>query len=224
MTVPPVDHLQLPCDDGAMVHNFQELPQSILLTDTILPVAQRLYGDQFAIGQDCAIYYRQTDPPLDGAKAPDWFLVPNVPPLLDGQPRRSYVMWREMVAPLVLLEYVSGDGSEERDTTPETGKFWVYEHAIRPAYYGIFEGLANRIEMHRYVEDRFVRMEANQHGRYPIAQLGLELGIWQGAFMGGNLAWMRWWDADGNLLLTGHERAEQLAERLRQLGVDPDSV
>jgi Uma2 family endonuclease len=238
IVMPPVDHLQLPCDDGAMVHNFQELPLAILLTDTILPVAQRLYGDRFAIGQDCAIYYRQTEPPLDGAKAPDWFLVPNVPGMLAGQYRRSYVMWREVVAPLVLLEFVSGDGSEERDTTPETGKFWVYERAIRPAYYGIFEAQQDRLEMHRHVEDRFVRMEPNLHGRYPIAQLGLELGIWHGMFIGGNLPWLRWWDADGNLLLTGHERAEQelqralqekqyaerLAARLRELGVDPKSV
>ena len=101
--------------------------------------------------------------------------------------------------------------------TPETGKFWVYEHAIRPAYYGIFEALTNRIEMHRYVEDRFVRMEPNQHGRYPIAQLGLELGIWHGAFMGGNLAWMRWWDSEGKMLPTGHELVEQEQKRIQRL-------
>lgn len=43
------------------------------------------------------------------------------------------------------------------------------------------------------------------------------------------LPWLRWWDSQGNLLLTGEERAEQerqradrLAEQLRSLGIEPD--
>ncbi len=48
--------------------------------------------------------------------------------------------------------------------------------------------------------------------------------------------WLRWWDLEGNLLLIGKEEAElqrqraeqaeqkaaQLAERLRAMGIDPD--
>ena len=33
-----------------------------------------------------------------------------------------------LVFPTVVLEFVSSDGSEERDITPFKGKFWVYEH------------------------------------------------------------------------------------------------
>jgi Uma2 family endonuclease len=121
------DHTQLPDTDGSIVLNFQEHPQAMLLSDTIEPVLKRLYPDgQYAIGQDSGIYWRFTDPPLDGCKAPDWFFIPDVPPLLDGQVRRSYVMWQEAVTPVLLIEFVSGDGSEERDTTPLNGKVWVY--------------------------------------------------------------------------------------------------
>lgn len=49
--------------------------------------------------------------------------------------------------------------------------------------------------------------------------------------------WLRWWDNQGNLLLIGEERAQlerqraeqaeqkaaRLAERLRAMGIDPDS-
>ena len=77
--------------------------------------------------------------PERGSEAPDWFLVLDVPPLLDGRFRRSYVLWQESVHPLLVIEYVSGDGSEERDTTPYKGKFWVYEQAIAAPYYAIFE-------------------------------------------------------------------------------------
>ncbi|NEO10227.1 MAG: Uma2 family endonuclease, partial [Moorea sp. SIO3I8] len=71
------DHTQLPESDGSFVKNFQEHPQSILLTDSIGPVLQQIHPDgHYAIGQDCGIYWRETDPPEKGAEAPDWFYVP----------------------------------------------------------------------------------------------------------------------------------------------------
>src|SRR5271166_4401862 len=113
------DHTQLPESDRSFAASFDELPQSILLTDSIGPVLQRRHPDgQYCIGQDSGIYWRLTDPPLEGARSPDWFYVPNVPPSLEGKTRRSYVLWQELISPLILLEFVSGDGSEERDRTP----------------------------------------------------------------------------------------------------------
>lgn len=113
------DHTQLPESDGAFAEHFHAHPQSCLLTDSIAPVLQRLRPDgQFAISQDCGIYWREVDPPEKGAETPDWFYVPGVPPMLDGQIRRSYVLWREYITPLIALEFASSDGSAERDTTP----------------------------------------------------------------------------------------------------------
>lgn len=50
--------------------------------------------------------------------------------------------------------------------------------------------------------------------------------------------WLRWWDSDGNLLLWSSEQAEQerqraeqerqraelLAAKLRELGIDPNTI
>ena len=142
-------HLQLPDSDGTFVKNFQEHPQSLLLTDSILPVLEARHPDkQFAIGQDSGIYWRLTEPPERGAVSPDWYYVPNVPPGLDGQARRLYVLWQEFVAPLIILEFVSGNGQEERDRTPYSGKFWVYEQVIRAPFYGIYEVCQARVEMY----------------------------------------------------------------------------
>ncbi|WP_437734671.1 hypothetical protein [Sorangium sp. So ce1335] len=66
--------------------------------------------------------------------------------------------------------------------------------------------------------------------------LGLGLVEWDGAFEGMGGPWLRWRREDGTVLPTGAERAEserkraedaetraqRLAARLRELGVDPD--
>ncbi|NEQ64672.1 MAG: Uma2 family endonuclease [Symploca sp. SIO2D2] len=269
-TIDLPDHTQLPESDGTFVFaeravgkNFQEHPQSVLLTDSIRPVLQQLHPDgQYRIGQDCGIYWRLTEPPEKGAEAPDWFYVPHIPPLLDGEMRRSYVLWKEYVAPLIVLEFVSGDGSEERDKTPpslndqeekqKAGKFWVYEQAIRVPFYGIYEVKNASVEMYQLVEGRYELLSSNERGHYPIPSMGVELGIWEGEYDEVTLPWLRWWDNQGNLLLTGDERsqlltsqleqerqrteqeqqraeqerqrAERLAERLRQMGIDPNEL
>ncbi len=40
--------------------------------------------------------------------------------------------------------------------------------------------------------------------------MGVELGIWQGEYQNVTLPWLRWWDLQDNLLLTGEECAQQL--------------
>lgn len=240
------DHNDLPESDGTFVKNFQEHPQSLLLTSSIRPVLDALHPDgQYAIGQDCGIYWRLTDPPERGAEAPDWFYVPNVPPLLNGERRRSYVLWKEIIAPMIAIEFVSGDGTEERDDTApamngstKAGKFWVYEQAIRIPFYVIYEVEKSLVEVYELVGTRYQKREPNQRGRYAIPPLGIELGIWEGSYMNQPLPWLRLWNSAGELLLTGDERAEKesmkaeqerlraerLADKLRELGVDPDEV
>jgi len=203
------DHTQLPDSDGTFVKNFQEHPQSIVLTSSIEPVLQKLHPDgNYCIGQDSGIYWHLTEPPEKGAEAPDWFYVPNVPPFLNGEYRRSYVMWKEIVSPLIAIEFVSGNGSEERDrtapsNTDKAGKFWVYEQAIRIPFYVIFEARKALIEGYHLVDGKYVRMQPNERGHLAIAPMSVEIGLKQDA----GVYWLRWWDESGNLLLTGDERA-----------------
>jgi len=243
------DHTQLPESDGSFVKNFQEHPQSILLTDSLTPVLEPLHPDgNYAIGQDCGIYWRYTDPPEQGVVAPDWFYVPNVPPLLEGATRRSFVLWKELAAPLIVLEFASGDGKEEHDatalsretadTTSKPGKFWIYERAIRIPYYGIYQIKNSLLTMYHLRDFAYQRMSPNQRGHYPIAPLQVELGVWEGEYLGQHTNWLRWWDQQGNLLAIGQERARsaeqrahsaeqrasKLAARLRALGVNPDEI
>jgi Uma2 family endonuclease len=247
------DHTQLPDTDGSIVENFQEHPQSILLTESLWPVLERLHPDgRFAVGQNSGIYWRHTDPPLRGCVAPDWFYVPNVPPMLQGEVRRSYVMWQELEPPQMVIEFVSGDGSEERDRTPGEGKFWIYERRIHASYYAIYEVDRERVEVWRLTGGVYEPVVANERGHYSIAPLGIELGIWEGTYKNFHLPWLRAWDSNGQFLLADSERADEerrraedavrradeenrraeeekhradrFAARLRELGVNPDEL
>jgi Uma2 family endonuclease len=238
LELPFPDHTQLPESDGTFVKNFQEHPQSILLTDSIGSVLQRLHPDgQYVIGQDCGIYWRETNPPEKGAEAPDWFYIPNVPPKLNGQFRRSYVLRREFIAPLVVLEFASGNGSEERDNTalfsiPEgevtkPGKFWVYERIMRIPYYGIYVMTSETLEVYHLVNGFYQLLAPNERGHYPIAPLAIELSLWRGSYQNQEQLWLRWWDEQGNLLLIGDERArleEQRAEQERQRAENAEAL
>lgn len=224
LKTPWPDHTQLPADDGAPVRNSFEPWQSALLAETLDPVLRARFPEKdYFIGQDCGIYWARTEPPGSGCKAPDWYLVLGVPHLLDGAMRQSYVMWQELELPHLILEYASDGGDEERDDTPEEGKYWVYERKIRPAYYGIYLPEESRIEMYHLIEHHFEPMEPTARGRFPIYGLGVELGIWRGVHGTFDRPWMRWWGADGNLLPTGEEKAARLADKLRSLGIDPEA-
>lgn len=231
-SAPFPDHTQLPESDGTFGKNFQEHPQSILLTDSIGPILQRLHPDgQYAIGQDCGIYWRETDPPEKGAEAPDWF-VPGVPPLLEGQIRRSYVLRREFRLPLIVLEFASGDGTEERDATPvgmvngtqKPGKFWVYEQIMRIPYYGIYLPNRGSLEMYNLVNAAYEPMSPNSRGHYEITPMQVELGVWSGTYQNQTMSWLRWWDLQGNLLPTGQELAQQALVEKEQAIVEKEQA
>ncbi|MGQ9865244.1 MAG: Uma2 family endonuclease [Pseudanabaenaceae cyanobacterium] len=214
--IPLPTHTDLPCEDDEIVHNFQELPLSILLTTSMQPhlARQRPEGD-FLLGHDSGVYWQIVDPPLKGAVSPDWLCVLGVPQTLDGQLRRSYVLWQERVVPTVVVEFVSGTGREERDPTPGSGKFWVYERAIGVPYYLIFDGFRGTLAAFALQEGRYRALVPNANGRYGIPELQVEAGLWWGAYGGlpETLPWLRWWDNEGNLLLDGGERAELERQR-----------
>jgi Uma2 family endonuclease len=255
------DHKQLPDRDDSAIPNMQQSPRTEMLNQCLAPVLAEIHPDGlYCVAGDCFIYFRHTQPVLNGCKAPDWFYVPGVPPMLGGEIRRSYVLWKECVRPLVVIEYVSDDGREEHDTTPNTGKFWVYEQAIGASFYVIFDPQRSALEVWQLVNGRYQALKPSAEGRYLIAPLRVEVGVWEGTFRNLAGAWLRAWEpatgrmlpllreqADAaeagleetRLLLTEQvnktdserkradeqsRRAELLAARLRELGINPDEV
>jgi hypothetical protein len=56
--------------------------------------------------------------------------------------------------------------------------------------------------------------ERQSSPRFP--DIGLGVTLWDGTYDGKTDTWLRWTDADGNLILTGKERAEQERQRAEQ--------
>jgi hypothetical protein len=207
-------HMELPEENGEIVENFREAPQGNVLDQGIWPVLERIHPDRhFAVGHDCGIYWLLANPPERGAICPDWFYVAGVPPDLDGHYRRSYVLWKEHVAPTVLIEYASDDGSKERDQTPREGKYWIYENAVQGRFYAIFVVETGELEVYRLDDKKYRRLQPDQRGHYLIDPLGAKLGVWHGVCFSENAPWLRWYDADGQLLPLFSERAEDERRR-----------
>lgn len=62
-----------------------------------------------------------------------------------------------------------------------------------------------------------------------MEDIHLGLRLWEGAYEGTEATWLRWCDDRGNLIPTTAEsrdneksRTDRLAEKLRELGINPD--
>jgi hypothetical protein len=84
------------------------------------------------------------------------------------------------------------------------------------------------LEVHRLVDGAYVLQPENPVW---LPEIGLGIGAERGTYGGLTREWLYWYDEQGQRLLTPEERtqqaeqrAERLAEQLRSLGVDPDSL
>ena len=207
-------HLDLPCTDDLPVENVYQPIQAWLLSGSLIPLFDAMYPEgNYFIGMDTGIYWKLMQPRLAGCRAPDWCFVPNVPRTLEGALRRSYVLWQELVPPMIAIEFISGSGKEERDRTPHTGKFWIYERIIKAQYYVIFDPFDNSLEVYALVEGKYEPVAANARSRFEIPELGVEFGHWEGTYLANPGKWLRVWDRSGRMMTSDEERAK--AEKLR---------
>lgn len=173
-------------------------------------------------------------------KAPDWFYVPQVQPLSPGVIRRSYTPYAEGAGVAVVMEFLSdtpGDELSPRDAFPY-GKLYFYEQILQVPVYVIYDPYRRDLTVRYWQQGRYVVGTADDQGRFWLANMNLFLGLWSGERMGYDITWLRWWDRSGNLLLWPGEqvrlaeqraaqeqrRAERLAAKLQELGINPDEL
>jgi len=111
-------------------------------------------------------------------------------------------------------------GVQERETTKEQPprKWDVYERILRVPYYVVFSRYTDRLRVFTLVADRYQELELDSNQpKLWIPTLELGLGLWQGKYEGVTRQWLRWYDVEGNWVLTDTEAALQRAEQAEAL-------
>jgi Uma2 family endonuclease len=219
-----------PVDNNLQPLLASALRESLELAGLILE--SMLIASNFGL---CATVKTQTV-----VKAPDWVYIPSVKPIASGTIRRSYTPHIEGEIPTIVLEFISETEGGEYSINPHYpyGKWYFYEQILQVPVYGIFQPKTGELEIYRLNQGRYEQQKPNENNRYWIAEINLFLGVWQGKKAEVTAYWLRWWDKSGNLLLWGSERVAQteyqleqermlrqkLAEKLRELGVEPETL
>ena len=151
-------------------------------------------------------------------KAPDWMYVQPVKPWNSPEPRRSYTPHTQGPVPTVVMEFLSEtDGGEySMESGPKIGKWFFYQNIIQVPTYVICEPTSQKLEVYQLEQGLYRKQKPNSAERYWIPGLDLFLGFWQG---GRDLRigrWLRWWSAEGELLLWPEEIADQERQQRQQ--------
>jgi Uma2 family endonuclease len=208
---------ELPCSDDTPVDNeLQEIIPSLLKSILRMLWAERM--DWF-FGIDMAIYTDPDRPPI----VPDGFLSLNVERVYDEELRPSYTLWEEEVPPIFVLEVVS--------TTPGgeyTSKLQEYA-SMGVLYYVIYNPKRRRkarLEIHKLVNGEY---ELQDNNPLWMPEIGLGIGSERANYDGVMREWLYWYNEQNRRYPTPYEqidrereRADRLAAKLRELGIDPD--
>jgi len=246
-------------EDDAPVDNLFSAKQQRLLIDSLYASWQHpTFGKRFLAEANVAVYFRIEN---GACVVPDCFVSAGVTPIANlwSKPGRSYMVWMYGKPPDVVVEIVSNREGGELSEKLETYDW------IRVRYYVVYDPqrLLSETALHVF-ENTASGWQRLEEGW--MNTLGLGVTLWEGEYEGVKTTWLRWRDAEGNLLLTGEEqaalerqraeaerqraeaerqraeaerqraeaaeqalaverqRAEQLAARLRALGIDPEAL
>jgi Uma2 family endonuclease len=152
-------------------------------------------------------FYQRKTP----AVVPDCLLSLDVtcPENLQVKEGHSYYQWDMGKQPDVVIEAVS-----DRTGGEETHKKALYARLGVP-HYAVYDPKnflsSDTLRTYELVGGKYVLSDPG-----PWSQVGLGLRLWQGKFEGHEDVWLRWCDANGEIIPTGEERARQADERARQ--------
>ena len=199
-------------DDKPLAETYAHL-YAILVTLEILK--QYLQGQQATVLADQFLYYVQGFPRL--RVAPDVMVIFNVAP--GG--RDNYKIWEEKQVPSVIFE-ITSEGTKEKDTSY---KKTLYEQ-LGVKEYWLFDPKGEWIEnkLKGYRLEKEVYEEITDSRSEPL-QLRLEIESELIAFYREDTGEKLLAPSElAQALKQSEEKAERLKDKLKELGIDPDTV
>ncbi len=218
---PPLPKVKLIESDGEPLESDWHTVQIHLLDEV---VRQHLGArTDFFCGGNMFLYYsiEQAESAARGRpqyKGPDFFVVLGV----DGtKPRKYWAVWEEDGRyPDVIVELLSPSTANRDKNEKKT----LYAKVFGTKEYFLYDPDQDELLGYRLVGGDYVPIEPNAHGWLWSQQLGAYIGRWDGIYSGRQYRWIRLYISEGVLVPTREERIEQLAQKLRELGVNPDEL
>lgn len=194
----------LTTEDDTPVDNFASAKQQRLLVSSLY---SSLTGPTFLAEANVGIYHAVSQPAI----VPDMFVSLDVQVPADWweKPNRCYLVWNFGKPPEVVLEIVSNRVGGEL-----TSKLQTYAQ-MRVGYYIVYDPATQLGEQPLYLYELRGWHYVEQSELW-LEPMGIGLTLWQGEFEGRQDTWLRWYDAQGHILLTGDEKAEQEHQRAEQ--------
>ncbi|MGB3401356.1 MAG: Uma2 family endonuclease [Microcoleaceae cyanobacterium] len=196
--------------------------RQLLLLIQIIEYFWQERQDFYAFG-NLTIYYSPEQVKSNTFRSPDFFVVLNT----DRKPRKSWVVWEEGGKyPNVIIELLSNSTAWADRTTKKE----IYQDIFRTPEYFWFSPDTLEFQGFYLNNGEYEALQLNEQGRLWSKQLQLFLGVYQEK--------LRFFTQTGELVPTPEEAAqtaqqqlemerqqkEKLAAKLRELGIDPETL
>ena len=188
-----------------------------LLLDVIhQAMAERGRADFFASGDEFVYYSipqaREVAAGRPRFRGPDFFFIDQVEGR-DTRLRKGWVSWEEGGRlPDVIVELLS-PSTEKIDRTV---KMELYARTFRTRDYFLCDFDAGTLEGFRLVGDAYQPMLPGSRGRIRSEVLGLDFGIWHGAYRTQEGTWLRLFEPGGRMVPTEAEAERERADAERE--------
>ncbi len=202
---PDISHIEI--DDGKPVDNIIAEKQHRLLVSSLYTNWKP--KEKFVATTNVGVFYAVSKPPI----VPDALIsfgvdFPSWEQFMSHKKYRAYFVWVFGKPPDIVVEVVTNHKGDEL-----TDKLKIYAE-IRVPYYIVYDWIGI------YGDPKVRVFKLNGAGYVlkndlNIDEYGLRVGLWNGAFESVEQGeWLRWYDADGNLLLTNEEWQAQTTAQL----------
>ncbi len=203
----------------------------------LVVILRQLYQDQQAIVlADQFLYYAKGLPRL--RVAPDVMLIEGVEP----GPRDNYKIWREGAVPSVIFE-ITSKGTQDKDKVDKktlyeqigVAEYWLFDpkgewipeklrgyRLEEETYQPITDGISQVLSLQLTVEDSLVGLYRLDTGEKLLAPYEL-LDALRSEIRSRQAAEDRAQEAEDRAQ-EAEDRAQRLAQKLREMGVDPESI
>jgi Uma2 family endonuclease len=207
-------------EDDEPVDNLISAKQQRLLVESLYSSWQPPAGEHsdeprpFLADANVGIFYARYQPPIE----PDVFvsLDVEVNPEWLADEHRTYFVWEFGKAPEIAIEIVSNRvGGELTKKSDRYARLGII-------YYAVFNPFHELGDETLHVYELFMGRRYRLRDDQALPELNLSLTLWPGKFEGVDGEWLRWRDAEGNLLLTGKESSILEAARANQEAVRAD--